>query len=125
MICIGIPLMRRNKFSLSLWLIRYLQKDRSVEIYPYQSVENWAGKSADIQKIYDKLTLILDPVRHVGIKFQKNDMHDYSYIVTLPTISINLIESVDVIGSSEMLFTKDGNVLYDEYAKGNVNRYGC
>jgi len=123
---LAIYAMRMGLFTVSLWLTR---RDPTcsgwkIGIYRYQSVESWTAVHGEIKQVYPESTVTLNPVRTVGYHSSRASLHQQKHSVVLPAVVINTLRNVEIIGGSEMVFTSEGTVLYDELALGNVNRYG-
>jgi hypothetical protein len=123
---ISTQLIRSGMFASSLWLAKraYASKSLMVEIYRCQSVASWTKEHGRVRLIYPKRPLVLLPARRVGYEKQYKNIHSHTHNFTLPPVSINVLVQVDVIGGSEMVFTHEGAVLYDELALGDASRYG-
>jgi hypothetical protein len=118
--------MRWGLNSTSCWLARfvYAYQSREVGFFRYQSVSSWSNERDSRQGIYPARSLTLNPVHHIGYQCVRSDIFCNTHTVSLPSVTLELLHQVDVIGGSEMVFTSDGTVLYDEMALGNVYRYG-
>ena len=99
-------------------------KSEEVGIYRYQSVESWIDSQAKTIPVYPERMVKLHPVWQVGFKNDRAELHTKNHHVTLPPVSLYTLKHVEVIGGSEMIFTRDGILLYDELALGDVTRYG-
>jgi len=100
------------------------KKDEEVGIYRYQSVASGIDYQAREISVYPERELTLNPVQRVGFKYKQSDLHNQNHHITLPSVSLYTFSHVEVIGSSEMIFTREGSLLYDELALGDMNRYG-
>ena len=118
--------MRWGLNSTSCWLVRftYAYQSREVGFYRYQSVSSWSNERDSRQEIYPARSLTLNPVHHIGHQCGLSDIFCNTHTVGLPSVTLELLHQVEVIGGSEMVFTSDGAVLYDEMALGDVYRYG-
>jgi hypothetical protein len=119
--------MRRgfSKLASKLAKLAYVIQSPEIEVCHYQSVASWVGMNGQAHEIYPERMLTLYPVRSVGFKCGQANLHTHAHRVTLPSVSLNTLPQVGVIGGSELIFTPKNNVLYDELALGDVNRYGA
>lgn len=127
MTIISTKLMRCGYIALSNWFVKHADASHAMEVgvYRYQSVASWVNVHGKMQEIYPERSMVLHPVNRIGYRHQVNDMHAQSHALALPAISLNTLWQVEVIGGSEMLFTPENTVVYDEIALGgDINRYG-
>lgn len=124
--------MHHGMVVLSCWLAKIhcrLAKDTKIKseevgVYRYQSVASYIDSHASGLLVYPERMVTLHPVRRVGFKYKRPDLHSRNHHVTFPTVSFYTLQQVEVIGGSEMVFTREGSLLYDELALGDVKRYG-
>lgn len=123
----AVFLMRRgfSKLACRLAKLAYVTRSPEIEVCHYQSMASWVDMHGQMQEIYPERMLTLYPVRSVGFKCEHTSLHTHTHHVSLPSISLNTLPQVEVIGGSELVFTPEGSVLYDELALGDVNRYGA
>lgn len=123
---LAVSCMHWGMFALSCWLARRSPtcRSREVGVYRYQGVSSWVDVQGSGQEIYPARMLTLNPVRRVGYQCTRADLHSNKHHVTFPSVSINTLRQVDVIGGTEMVFTPEETVLYDELALGDPTRYG-
>lgn len=108
------------------WLANQINPRQSQEvgINHYQSVASWVNTHDEIREVYPERPLTLHPVQRVGFKCKRADLHSLTHTLKLPAVSLYILRQVEIVGGSEMIFTPEGAVLYDELAQGDVNRYG-
>lgn len=121
--------MRWGMFDLSYWLAKKTfwlpGQSQEVGIYRYQSVASWVNSHGEFQEVYPERPLTLHPVQRVGFKYKCADLHSHTHTLKLPAVSLYILRQIEIVGGSEMIFTPEGAVLYDELAQGDVNRYGA
>ena len=81
--------------------------------------------NAQRQKIYPERTIRLAPLSCRGIGASADNMSQREHFLTLPPLEITTFRNITVIGGTEILCTDDQQILYDELALGDPDRYGC
>ena len=119
--------MRLGMSAFSCWLAKRAQAGRlsEVGVFHYRSVASWVEIHGEAQEVYPRRALTLNAVRRVGFKCKRTNLHSHTHSLALPSVSLNTLRHVEIVGGSEMVFTPEGTVLYDELALGDVNRYGA
>jgi hypothetical protein len=123
----SVTCMRLGMFTIASWSAKCenTKRHREFGIYRYHGVASWVNTHGHTQEVYPERSLTLRPVRRVGFNCTQADLHSQNHRFMLSSVTLNSLPQVEVIGGSEMLFTPEGTVLYDELALGCSSRYGA
>lgn len=123
----AVTLMRRGFFNIACWLASNAQRSGiyKADVRQCKSVSAWVENNGSCREVFSQRTVTLNAVREVGYNcLNGNAVFNQKHEVSLPRVSFDRLQNVEVIGGSEMIFTQDGMVLYDEIALGDIHRYG-